>query len=335
MRTPITMKGFPRGLLLLSLSAWPVGCFITYTSSTAQQQLRPAGGGRCVNRPLQQKHQQQRLQLTRNRGTLEACPCPPSKAVDASLVGLRGQRRLSETSIGESAARMTRLRQGVRLFASAGDEGGEGEETGAGGTKKETKMEMEMEMEMDGGYTPEEREFIRNFHAENEAAEEPADEDELEPYSHDYKMYAGEEGSMNIEWDAAMGMFDSWDLPPIEDFDPMVLPTHHKYYEDDLQANLRSEVNPFTLHSPWVDRDIKVGEIDEDKKDAIQPMISVIEQVCELIDTTDDVFSFKYVGPIRHKKGIASWAMVLIKPLYPEVKGVNFVTNRTRDRTDW
>lgn len=111
MRTPITMKGFPRDLLLLSLSAWPVGCFITYTSSTAQQQLRPAGGGRCVNRPLQQKHQQQRLQLTRNRGTLEACPCPPSKAVDASLVGLRGQRRLSETSIGESAARMTRLRQ--------------------------------------------------------------------------------------------------------------------------------------------------------------------------------------------------------------------------------
>lgn len=29
------------------------------------------------------------------------------------------------------------------------------------------------------------------------------------------------------------------------------------------------------------------------KKEAIQPMMSVIEQVCELIDTTDDVFSFK------------------------------------------
>ena len=43
----------------------------------------------------------------------------------------------------------------------------------------------------------------------------------------------------------------------------------------------------------------------------------------------------QYVGPIRHKKGIASWAMVLIKRLYPEVKGVEFVTNRTRDRTDW
>lgn len=42
-----------------------------------------------------------------------------------------------------------------------------------------------------------------------------------------------------------------------------VLPTHYKYYEDDLQANLTSDVNPFPLHSPWVDRDIKVGEIDE------------------------------------------------------------------------
>lgn len=84
------------------------------------------------------------------------------------------------------------------------------------------KEEMEMEMEMDGNYTPEEREFIRNFHAEYEAAEEPvADEDKLAPYGHDYKMFAGE-GSMNIEWNAAMGMVDSWDLPPIEDFDPMV-----------------------------------------------------------------------------------------------------------------
>lgn len=29
------------------------------------------------------------------------------------------------------------------------------------------------------------------------------------------------------------------------------------------------------------------------KRKAIEPMMSVIEQVCELIDTTDDVFSFK------------------------------------------
>lgn len=42
-----------------------------------------------------------------------------------------------------------------------------------------------------------------------------------------------------------------------------VPPVHYKYYEDDLQANLRSEVNPFPLHSEWVDRDIKVGDIDE------------------------------------------------------------------------
>lgn len=39
---------------------------------------------------------------------------------------------------------------------------------------------------------------------------------------------------------------------------------HYKYSEEELQASLRSEVNPFPLHSEWVDRDIKVGDIDED-----------------------------------------------------------------------
>ena len=41
-------------------------------------------------------------------------------------------------------------------------------------------------------------------------------------------------------------------------------PVHYKYYEEELQANLKSEVNPFPLHSEWVDRDIKVGDIDEE-----------------------------------------------------------------------
>lgn len=39
---------------------------------------------------------------------------------------------------------------------------------------------------------------------------------------------------------------------------------HYKYYEEDLQATLKSEVNPFSLHDDWVDRDIKVGDIDEE-----------------------------------------------------------------------
>lgn len=43
-----------------------------------------------------------------------------------------------------------------------------------------------------------------------------------------------------------------------------VHPVHYKYYEDDLQANLKSEINPFPLHSEWVDREVKVGHIDED-----------------------------------------------------------------------
>lgn len=112
MKTPITTKGFPGRLLLLSLSSWPVGCFVTYTRSAAQQQqLRPVGvGGGCVNRPLQQ-HQQQRLQPIRSRGALGALPHPPNRAVDTSFLGFGGQRRLSETTRLESASGMTRLRQ--------------------------------------------------------------------------------------------------------------------------------------------------------------------------------------------------------------------------------
>ncbi len=39
---------------------------------------------------------------------------------------------------------------------------------------------------------------------------------------------------------------------------------HYKYHEEELQAKLKSEINPFPLHSDWVDRDIKVGDIDEE-----------------------------------------------------------------------
>lgn len=42
-------------------------------------------------------------------------------------------------------------------------------------------------------------------------------------YANDYKMYAEGGGeSIDIEWDAGVGKFDSWDLPPFEDFDPKV-----------------------------------------------------------------------------------------------------------------
>ncbi|CAN0456163.1 unnamed protein product [Laminaria digitata] len=69
-------------------------------------------------------------------------------------------------------------------------------------------------------------------------------------------------------------------------------------------------------------------------KDAIEPMMSVVEQVCELIDTTDDVLSFKYTGLIQHRNGIEAWTKMLIKEHYPEVRDVKLVTNRTRDRRD-
>lgn len=47
------------------------------------------------------------------------------------------------------------------------------------------------EARIEENYTPEEREFVSNFYAEYNAAEEPRpDDDPLAVYSNDYKMYA-------------------------------------------------------------------------------------------------------------------------------------------------
>lgn len=43
------------------------------------------------------------------------------------------------------------------------------------------------------------------------------------------------------------------------------------------------------------------------KREAIEPMMKVIEQVCELIDTTDDVFSFKVQCTCPCVLGLASY----------------------------
>ena len=96
---------------------------------------------------------------------------------------------------------------------------------GEWGVEKEKALGVKItEENIEQYYTPEEREFVHNFLAEYEAAEEPQpDEDELAVYSNDYKMYAeGGAESHNIEWDAAMGKVDSWNLLPFEDFDPRV-----------------------------------------------------------------------------------------------------------------
>lgn len=117
------------------------------------------------------------------------------------------------------------LEKGVRLFAAAqegveGENEQKGEATTVGGRKGEA---VDREAELEGNYTPEELEFIKKFYAEYEAAEEPQPgEAELDVYSHDYKMYAGEGGSLEIEWDAAVGKVDCWNLPSYEEFDPKV-----------------------------------------------------------------------------------------------------------------
>ena len=116
-------------------------------------------------------------------------------------------------------------KQGVRLLAAAeaGEQGVLKERASPENTGGATAVKI-TEEEVERNYTPKEREFVDSFLVEFEAADEPqADEDDLAVYSNDYKMYAGGGAeSLNIEWDAAMGKADHWDLPPFEDFDPKV-----------------------------------------------------------------------------------------------------------------
>lgn len=68
--------------------------------------------------------------------------------------------------------------------------------------------------------------------------------------------------SRNTYGDSLVSMYPNT-CPPCHHLYAQVPPVHYKYYEDDLQANLNSEINPFPLHSEWVDREVKVGNIDE------------------------------------------------------------------------
>ncbi|CAM9729292.1 unnamed protein product [Discosporangium mesarthrocarpum] len=83
-----------------------------------------------------------------------------------------------------------------------------------------------------------------------------------------------------------------------------------------------------------VDNDIEVGNIDKELVEAIAPALKVLGNVVELLDTTDRVFTFKYMGFIKHKYGIECWARKLIKETYPDAQDVKFVTNRVRDHRD-
>lgn len=46
------------------------------------------------------------------------------------------------------------------------------------------------------------------------------------------------------------------------------------------------------------------------------------------------VLCAKYSGLIANRKGIEAWTKKLIKEIYPGVKDVHLVTNRTRDPRD-
>ena len=69
-------------------------------------------------------------------------------------------------------------------------------------------------------------------------------------------------------------------------------------------------------------------------KEAIAEPLRVFGAVVELIDTQDNIFTFKYKGPIRERIGMEAWARMLIKEAYPDTVEVSFVTNRVRDNRD-
>jgi len=101
MKRPMSKKPFLWGLMLLTLSAGPVGCFIVYGGSRARSSAHSPAGRRCVNRPLLQRRPHHR-----SRGALEAHLL--SRTAGSSAGGFDGQRRLPDR---RRSAGITRLRQ--------------------------------------------------------------------------------------------------------------------------------------------------------------------------------------------------------------------------------
>eukprot|EP00579_Thalassiosira_antarctica_P005790 CAMPEP_0201893878 /NCGR_PEP_ID=MMETSP0902-20130614/39574_1 /ASSEMBLY_ACC=CAM_ASM_000551 /TAXON_ID=420261 /ORGANISM="Thalassiosira antarctica, Strain CCMP982" /LENGTH=401 /DNA_ID=CAMNT_0048425795 /DNA_START=10 /DNA_END=1215 /DNA_ORIENTATION=+ len=75
------------------------------------------------------------------------------------------------------------------------------------------------------------------------------------------------------------------------------------------------------------------GEIDEDVVAKIQPALSVLGDVVELLSIEmDTVFRFKYHGLIKNKRGMSAWAGVLIRNCDVDCTNVVFETGyRKRD----
>ncbi|CAM9594963.1 unnamed protein product [Chrysoparadoxa australica] len=96
----------------------------------------------------------------------------------------------------------------------------------------------------------------------------------------------------------------------------------------------RSRPRSLSMISRRLDLSIEMGDVDPELEAAIEPALKVISPICDLIDTTDDVFTFKYHGQIKNLIGFEAYAKVLIDECYPKSKGVVMKTNRSRDERD-
>ncbi|KAG5190481.1 hypothetical protein JKP88DRAFT_266940 [Tribonema minus] len=68
-------------------------------------------------------------------------------------------------------------------------------------------------------------------------------------------------------------------------------------------------------------------------REGIAGPLKVLGSVVELIDSRDNIFTFKYNGQIRNKIGIEAYARQMIQEIYPDMEVLLF-TNRVRDNRD-
>ena len=79
---------------------------------------------------------------------------------------------------------------------------------------------------------------------------------------------------------------------------------------------------------------IRPGPCDPDTVKRIQPAINVFNGCVNLLSIQDGVYRFHYHGLIRHKHGMKSYMLKLLKECDVHVTGVVFETGRERDSRD-
>ncbi|CAN0161696.1 unnamed protein product [Ascophyllum nodosum] len=98
---------------------------------------------------------------------------------------------------------------------------------------------------------------------EEDEADKEKEKDEDEPKAEEEEvLHQGEGQSM---FDVCLSERDFFsDLVPVDEYQPTDYPDNAAYSREELMnANLSCAENPFDLTSFYVDRDIKVGVIDE------------------------------------------------------------------------